>query len=302
MCTFAAAGRLRDADEFPDEVDPDLVRRVRVRSVQPRFEWARVAAALDDTGERELRDAVLAALDRPLPPYPGPAARDDTPDFRGRYAAVLIAAFRHGRPWPPPRSLTAPPGVGLVRVVDTHGGRHRYGVGCVPPGAFAAELGSLPRDRAEGIEPLWVTADGYLRTAALPPPVPASTPRALRWALAPLGWRDAGLAARARLSNAFRRLRVVATRRRGRSVAPVAVVAYVHRNLEPTRLALHSSYHPVTGDQLLATNPWEAVDMGYGPSTVVGYLDALAPVTGSLEAGRPAVPWASRLGQRVRSA
>jgi hypothetical protein len=172
----------------------------------------------------------------------------------------------------------------------------------VPPAALAAELGSLPRDPAKGIDPLWVTAGGYLVTEAVAGPARRSVLGTVRWALAPLGWRDGDRPLAPRARAALRRVRTLARRGERRSMTPVAVVAHVHRHAQPGRLALHSAFHPVTGDQLLATNRWEAIDMGYGAGTIIGYLDALAPVTGSLDAERPAVPWATRFGQRIRNA
>jgi hypothetical protein len=82
-------------------------------------------------------------------------------------------------------------------------------------------------------------------------------------------------------------------------------VGYLHRRPHgraewPDRVALHSAIHPVTGDQLLTCWPAEASDMGYGPPVRLGYLDALAPVTGRLGVDAVPLPWASRLGLHAR--
>jgi hypothetical protein len=81
---------------------------------------------------------------------------------------------------------------------------------------------------------------------------------------------------------------------------PLARVASIHREDAPGRVALLSAIHPITGDQLLTTSEWEPNDLGYGEPELLGYLDALAPVTGSLELRRRDVPWASHFGRRVR--
>ena len=79
-----------------------------------------------------------------------------------------------------------------------------------------------------------------------------------------------------------------------------APVGYLHRDAGGGRVPLLSAIHPITGDQLLTTNRWEATDLGYGEPTLLGHLEPSAPVTGRLGTGRPRLPWASRFGQRVR--
>jgi glycosyltransferase involved in cell wall biosynthesis len=51
----------------------------------------------------------------------------------------------------------------------------------------------------------------------------------------------------------------------------------------------------------LTTDQWEAADFGYVGVEVLGYLDHAAPLTGRRRTRRPALPWATRLGQAVRS-
>jgi hypothetical protein len=68
------------------------------------------------------------------------------------------------------------------------------------------------------------------------------------------------------------------------------------------RLPLFSAHHPFTGDQLLTTLRHEAGDLGYAGITLLGHLDAAAPVTGRLGiVPGPPLPWASRLGRRFRA-
>jgi hypothetical protein len=77
-------------------------------------------------------------------------------------------------------------------------------------------------------------------------------------------------------------------------------VGYLERRPGPGRIALHAAVHPVTGDQLVTTDPYEAIDLGYGEPVMLGYALAAAPVTGRLGTTRPVLEWASRFGQRVR--
>ncbi|HKP89852.1 MAG TPA: hypothetical protein VJT75_07725, partial [Thermoleophilaceae bacterium] len=100
---------------------------------------------------------------------------------------------------------------------------------------------------------------------------------------------------------AERSARAVRARRRGESGDPLARVASIHVHPTPSRLPLFSAVHPVTGDQLLTTEPHEAADLGYGDAELLGYLDRVAPVTGRLGTERRDVPWGSHLGRRVRS-
>jgi hypothetical protein len=129
----------------------------------------------------------------------------------------------------------------------------------------------------------------------------AGVAQAARWTAAPLTWRDAPGGVRARTGAALRRLTALAG---GRPAAPSGPtgppLGYLHREPGPGRLPLHSAIHPVTGDQLLTTDPWEAVDLGYGDPALLGHLEASAPVTGRLGTIRPHLPLASHFGQRVR--
>jgi hypothetical protein len=101
------------------------------------------------------------------------------------------------------------------------------------------------------------------------------------------------------LRAALSRLRAL-PRRRTRSGDRIALVGHLESEPTPRSTVLHSAIHPVTGDQLLSTNPWEANDMGYGISVVLGHIVTRAPVTGTLEPNGVRVPWASRFGERVR--
>ena len=301
MATLRAAGVLSAARRFPPELDLEAVRTMPIHSTLLRGETAELARELEDGRDPPLHAALSEALAQPFPPYPGPPVGRTSPDFIRRYDTTLVALLRDRTTWPPDRPHAAPPGLGLVRAVDWERGRHVYGVGRLPPGDVVGELGSLPRDRAEGLDSVFLTVDGHLVTnssngaASSPPPVAAA-----RWVLAPLGWRDSGVGLRRRGAATVARARRLAERGGGEPSPPLARVASIHRHDAPGRVPIFSAVHPVTGDQLLATSEWEAVDLGYGEPALLGYADRLAPVTGRLGVERRDLPWASRFGRRTR--
>jgi hypothetical protein len=205
-----------------------------------------------------------------------------------------------------PRRVVDDGAVGVVRAVDQRRRRHVYGYGWAPEGAeLAGELGSLLAFRQDDSVPVWVDAEGRLVSDRTPAPghaEPSPAARA-RFVGAPFGWKDtvpAGSrirAVRQRAHLAARPKRPAAPRFAG---APVST-GYIYRVDAPGRLPLYVAYHPVTGDQLLTHSPLEASDMGYGDAELMGYLLDRAPVTGTVGIHRrPEVPWASRVGQRVR--
>lgn len=192
--------------------------------------------------------------------------------------------------------------IGLIRTLDRRRWRHVYGAGHVPPEEFVGELGSLNREPGTGRIPVWLT-DGQLLTpdSRLTPPSAGFITR-LRWVVAPLRWRAlrGGLGPRLakmaqRSARAWRRPPAA---RREPAGAPAG---YLESDAWPGALALYEATHPVTRDQLLTNNPWEAVDLGYGDPALLGYLAPLAPVTGHVGTSRPLLPWASHFGQKVRS-
>jgi hypothetical protein len=82
---------------------------------------------------------------------------------------------------------------------------------------------------------------------------------------------------------------------------PRAPTGWIHEDDGPGRVPLYAATHAATGDQLLTRDSGEATDMGFDATELLGYLAAEAPVTGSLEMRRVDIPWASRLGRRVRA-
>jgi colanic acid/amylovoran biosynthesis protein len=300
MATLRAAGQLEAARQFPDTVDLDALRESKLQ-FQPRIEFAALARDLDDGRDPELRDALLDALARPTWTYPGPPTRPDTPGFRARHNKLVVALVRDRQPWPPSGPAPAPPGLGLVRAIDARRGRHVYGVGRVPPGEVAGELGSLPRDHTEGLDPVYLDSAGHLLTES----AARARPRrralaAARWTAAPLAWHRSGIGLPARARGVGERVRWLLRRDQPAGGAPLARVASIHRHPAAGRLPLFSAIHPVTGDQLLATNAWEATDLGYGEALLLGYVDSQAPVTGRLGVEARTIPWAARFGRRVR--
>jgi hypothetical protein len=185
--------------------------------------------------------------------------------------------------------------VPLVRGVDLPGGRHVYALHPQP----GAQLGSLEAFRQQRSVSVWLDAAGRLASDRHTPPgrVRPSSAERIRFLLAPLAWKGRFGAIR-RLRTARRRLsllrRVAATPQPRFAGEPVAS-GYLHPDEGPGRHPLYAAYHPVTGDQLLTNSPLEAADMGYGPAQLIGYVTGDPAV-----AERPELPWASRLGQRVR--
>jgi D-inositol-3-phosphate glycosyltransferase len=192
----------------------------------------------------------------------------------------------------------------LVRAVDQSRGRHVYAVGGVPPGMAASELGSLHTAAAPGAQPVWLTADGRVVTPEHRPDGKRPRPWTLaRWCLAPAAWRGS-LAPSRRAREMLRRIGQApghAARRPVPAEPAGDPVGWVDRERTERSVALWGAVHPVTGDQLLTIDRWEAVDLGYAKPVLLGHLDWEAPLTGRLVAKRPELPWASRLGRGVRS-
>jgi glycosyltransferase involved in cell wall biosynthesis len=188
---------------------------------------------------------------------------------------------------------------GLVRAIDGGGRRHVYGVGELPVGELVGEIGALAADEHEGTVPLRLHPDGRLGTPEYAP-APGRPPlrSALRWTLAPGRWRRFGhLGARGRSLGR----RALLARHHLMQAPPgdpgaPDLVGYLFAEEGEDRLPLYSAIHPVTGDQLLSRHPVEGLAMGYGDLRLLGYLLPQAPVTGTLEWQRRAVPWASRFG------
>jgi hypothetical protein len=310
MLTLAglmAAGALELAEDFPDRVPDDVDDRPQSSAMWSiRHETAEGARVLARDGEQgRLRRVLLGQVARPgrwVDPTADPAWETSLRTHQGR---AIVSLLRDGRPYPVIPGEPAPtphpgwPGrPGLVRVLDPAAGRHVYGVGGIPPGRVVAELGVLcDRPPADGL-PAWLDEAGRLVTATWSPDVPRrSALAAVRWALAPLSWR--GLPGRAGV--VAWRLRRLAAPSPPAPAAPAGEPAgWLHAEQAPDRVPLYAALHPVTGDQLLSASQWEASDMGYVETRLLGWLEPGTPLTGGVEADRPPLPWASRLGRTAR--
>jgi hypothetical protein len=346
MISLQAAGALKRASLFPDEIDIDSVRELRIEDLPQRLFWMQAAASLGDAPEdRRIREAAHYVLRRSALPSPIERARGALAWIRGERehidlswsispssyyrneTNVAIALLRKGRPfpygieaatpqpapawsagqlepdWGPPLE-DSPVQIGLLRLLDRQARRHRYAIGRVPPYAGVervGELGALLRERPEGGVPVWLTADRRLRTDRYEPSMPDLDARVLiRWTLAPIRWIEvAALADRMREVvrrgiDVARALRRAGTGEGGPEGAPAG---YLFAGAGNGRLALFSSIHPVSGDQLLSTDQDESTKLGYNAPRLLGFLVAEAPASGALGLSRPLVQWASRFGR-----
>ena len=291
MAELLASGTLSLAEGFPSAIDLDAVRRMRVPIRKARIDWQEGVALLEAAGgHAELLEAIAEALERGTRRFQDELRNGPLPgrSFRSSAANSYLALLPRAQP------------IGLVRSVA--GGRHAYSAGELGPGLLTGELGGLHPRPGEGSVAVWITPDRRVVTEAyVPSPRRSSRADVLRWVLAPLAWRGfPGLAARI---GAVPR-RVLALLRPSRPCEPPSgePAGFIHRDAAPERLPLYSAVHPITGDQLLSSWQWEPVDLGYVDVMELGYLDPLAPVTGQVGIVSPPLVWASRFGQRVRSA
>jgi hypothetical protein len=318
MAALQADGALEHAAGFPDRIDPAAVDALYLHATDflSRYEWAELCRMLPTDGELgEIRSRVIARLaDRGV--WVDPYTRKPEYNFRFLHALTYIALAHEGRPNPPPADVEAgvpqSPGwsgsLGLVRTLDPVGARHLYGVGTVPPGRLVGELGSLADQPAPGRIPAWLTQRGYLVTETYRPDIGRAEPKLLaRWTLAPLSWRGFDTPTSRARTALWRMRRLLAHRTAEISHAGGEPTGYLYADPDAVyvdphaeRRPLYSAIHPVTGDQLLSSSEWEASDMGYTGVALLGFLDAVAPITGRLGTDRPVLPWASRLGQTAR--
>jgi hypothetical protein len=294
--------RVRDAvrHALRRSARPSLTERIRGVLAWMRSESARPASYWSTSPSAQLRNqtnVALAAL-RVGVPYPY-GIESATPQ---PVPAWSVGRLEPG--WAPPLD-SAPSLVGLLRLLDRRGRRHLYAVGVVPPLAGVeriGELGALLRHAEKGSVPVWVDADGRLRTNRYSPRPIDLSPRVLvRWSLAPVRWSDLGSWASRLTEVARRTLDAFAALRGGRTCAWAsagAPVGHLFSEDGDRRLPLFSTVHPVTGDQLLSTEDQESADLGYNDPVLLGYLQASAPTSGTLGVMCPFIPWASRFGQQ----
>jgi glycosyltransferase involved in cell wall biosynthesis len=194
---------------------------------------------------------------------------------------------------------------GLLRTIDRGRRRHVYAVDSTPAGCeLVGELGALLGTPVDDAIALWLLPGALAHTDAYRPSRAAPAPAAIaRWALAPAAWRDFGHH-RGRARAVARRMldapRLLVGAGNGGHPADPMPAGYLFIEAAPGRLPLWSGVNPVTGDQLLTRHEYEANDMGYTNVTLLGFMRERAPVTGTLDVRRAAIPWASRFGLKVR--
>ncbi|HEY7253472.1 MAG TPA: hypothetical protein VIG37_23445, partial [Methylomirabilota bacterium] len=195
---------------------------------------------------------------------------------------------------------------GLVRAVDRGARRHVYGIGELPSGELAGELGALQTVPDADSVPVWQTAEGTVVTPNYVPRLPVFDPkRAARWIAAPVAWRGGMASTGVRVRAAARRLLelppALAEPLSSRPDLEAPPLGYLARTATSARAPLYSSVHPVTSDQLLTNTAIEAGDMGYVRTTLLGYLVDAVPLTRDRKIKRVTVPWASRFGHNART-
>jgi hypothetical protein len=227
------------------------------------------------------------------------SAGDGDPVTSELQGATLVGYIEPYPPRQPARNDLFYGLTGLIRTVDLRARRHRYGAGQIPAGVAAGELGALFDEPTGDCCPLWIDHDGrvYSRAAEFVMGRP-SLGAALRWASDPLTWTSFGkplpkLRASARRTLQSSRLLASPSRRPD---PPGQAAGYLMTSPGHRTVPLLAAIHPVTGDQLLSTEPSEAIDLGYEHVAMLGHLVAQAPVTGRLGPIRAGAPWASRFG------
>jgi hypothetical protein len=352
MIALQSAGALELASLFPDRIDLEVLRAVRIEEMTLRFFFAEALERLGDSeADRRVRAGVEHVLRRSARPTPLARARTLRAWLRGEReragadwsqapsrqyrsstnAAVALmkkgmhiaygveASSPQPQPawsigplepdWAPPSRPSAAQ-VGLMRLLDRRARRHRYAVGVIPPLAGTervGELGALWREGAPGRVPVWVSAQGRVRTDRYEPLPPRRSWRVLaRWTLAPLRWRDLGTLSQ-RLEEVLRRTVDGGSAFAGRGQEDElrligSPLGYLSSQPGPGRLELLSAIHPITGDQLLTTDWKESARLGYNAPESIGFLEDAAPASGTLLDGRPTIAWASRFGQGKDSA
>jgi hypothetical protein len=298
-------GALHLAEQFPPTIDLDDITAMNMRFRKSQIDWLEAAEALEGRDE-PLREAILRTLERSRAEL-GASLRGGlvTParNLRAHHANSVFGTGGpvRGRELPDEPPPARPALVGLIRKLDRD--RNVYSLGERGPGELVGELGSLLVHRQDGAVPVWITPEGRLATRRSPLPGKPRPPAraAVRWLMAPLVWRGEPRRAR-RLAAVLRRAALYTRRAAAAAQADGAPDAYLHASGGEGRLPLWSAVHPITGDQLLTTWRFDAIDMGYDEPALLGHLEARAPVTGRLSNSQPELLWASRFGRRVRVA
>ncbi|HEX9966545.1 MAG TPA: glycosyltransferase, partial [Solirubrobacterales bacterium] len=174
----------------------------------------------------------------------------------------------------------------LLREADARRGRHRYRAAAPKERAGGLALGSMLEVPGPGTVSLYVRADGRLASELGGPGAASRDPRKLaRWVAAPVRRPEAET-----WSPRNRALHLVRHwRDRHHDEAGRTELGRLQRDPALGSRPLFSTTHPVTGDQLVTSDPDRARALGYLPDVLLGYiLDAGAEES---SAAPPSVPW-----------
>ena len=310
---LVAAGAPGAIPGLPARPDPRAIRVERPSTVGRRLMYLNIHGALPNNAEHaELKAAITHSLRRSARPRAREwlqAMREWRARIRTRinpvyplygstiltvWMARLLEVLRYG----PPPDREAPlephgPAVpweaarngrtGLVRGLDLGARRHVYAIGAAPRALLVGELGALERTALPGTRPVWITADRRLSLTATPAPASIGGRAVrLRWAAAPLGWRESDVRMRAaaladRMGELWRRRRPPLATSAG--FEPRSPAGWIHAESGPDRVPLYAATHTATGDQLVTRDPGEARDMGFSPADLLGYAVSYTHLT-----------------------
>jgi glycosyltransferase involved in cell wall biosynthesis len=181
----------------------------------------------------------------------------------------------------------------LHREVDVGTGRHTYTAEPMDHRSGAIALGSLLSSPGRDLVALRLRADGRLATDLARPGRATRDPRRLvRWIASPPASDDGDRywPPPARAKFLLRHW----TRRR-LSDEQGATIGWLRREGVPGCQPLFSTTHPVTGDQLVTCTPGEAIEIGYLPDGVLGFI-LKGDVENNADATPYTVPWADFAG------
>jgi glycosyltransferase involved in cell wall biosynthesis len=152
----------------------------------------------------------------------------------------------------------------LRRRAEVGGRRHRYEAGPSGDQSAGGVLGSLFREPGSELVELRLRDDGRLVTDLAGPGRASRDPRKI------LRWLTAGAGAHALLGRARHLALHFGGRRQTGDRG--ATLGWLQREFAVGCSPLFSTTHPVTGDQLVTCSTREAIDHGYLPDGVLGYI------------------------------
>jgi hypothetical protein len=269
------AGALDRATLFPDRIDVDRVRGLRLPHLKARIDWAEIARALPAQGnDGRLRGAILDSL-RASALSQRYETHDDRRWVRRRFTRddrleQTLQLVLEGRPFPPLADDESGTPATLLEVVE--GEVRRYRLGTLPHPGEARELGRLVLRPLPGAVPVWLTDDGTVVTRGMVAGRRATRRGRWRWIVAPLrgvgSGRSRGVAA-LRRARASRRPTLFAP---GRATTG-APLGYLHQRPAPDRIPLHAGWHPYLSRFVLGTDGMDVRTKGGEDSVLLGHLD-----------------------------